>query len=107
MDLPVVVIRISNRSCCIFAVVALFKRLKMKKQLFATLISLFVMGSVFAQCPMCKTALTSGRDKQKKYERQVGDGLNGGILFLMSVPYVLAAGAGFAFYKNGGFKKKD
>lgn len=101
------VVRIGNGSCCIFAVITLFIGLKMKKKLFATLISLFVVGSVFAQCPMCKTALTSGRGKQKKYERQVGDGLNGGILFLMSVPYVLAAGAGFAFYKNGGFKKKD
>ena len=107
MDFPALVVCIGNGSYCIFATSTLSKRLKMKKQLFATLIALFMMGSVFAQCPMCKTALTSGRDKQKKYERQVGDGLNGGILFLMTVPYVLAAGAGFAFYKNGGFKKKD
>lgn len=79
----------------------------MKKSITAVFMTLFLMGSVWSQCPMCKTALTSGRDKEKKYERQVGDGLNGGILFLMSVPYVLAAGAGFAYYKKGGFKKKN
>lgn len=74
-----------------------------------TLVLVFMMlGSVaFSQCPMCKTALTSGRKEHaNKYQRQVGNGINKGILFLMSVPYVLVAGAGFAFYKHQLKKKK-
>lgn len=78
----------------------------MKKRLFLSLLSLLLIGLSWSQCPMCKTALTSGRATGKnKYERQVGDGINKGILFLMSVPYVLVAGAGFAFYQSN-LKKK-
>ena len=78
----------------------------MKKRLFLSILSLVFIGLSYSQCPMCKTALTSGRKQGKqKYERQVGDGINKGILFLMSVPYVLVAGAGFAFYKSN-LKKK-
>lgn len=78
----------------------------MKKRLFLSLLSLLFVGLSWSQCPMCKAALTSGRATGKnKYERQVGDGINKGILFLMSVPYVLVAGAGFAFYKSN-LKKK-
>jgi len=84
----------------------MFKLNSMKKRLFTLVITLFAIGFIYAQCPMCKTALTSGRKTGKqKYERQVGDGINAGILFLMSVPYVLVAGAGFAFYKSN-IKKK-
>ena len=78
----------------------------MKKLVFIFCFSFSSILSSNAQCPMCKTALTSGRKTGKqKYERQVGDGINAGILFLMSVPYVLVAGAGFAFYKSN-IKKK-
>lgn len=78
----------------------------MRKRLFLSLLSLLFVGLSWSQCPMCKAALTSGRTNGKnKYERQVGDGINRGILFLMAVPYVLLAGAGFAFYKSN-LKKK-
>lgn len=79
----------------------------MKKKLAIGLFTLCMVGFSWAQCPMCKTALTSGRaEGKKRYERQVGDGINKGILFLMSVPYVLVAGAGFAFYKHNTNKNK-
>jgi len=78
----------------------------MKKVVGLVLVSIFLVSSAFAQCPMCKTALTSSRKEGvNKYDRQVGNGINKGILFLMSVPYVLVAGAGFAFYKSNQKKK--
>ncbi len=79
----------------------------MKKQLILFTTTFLLVGLSWSQCPMCKTALTSGRKTGKhRYERQVGDGINKGILFLMSVPYVLVAGAGFAIYKSNLKKKK-
>ncbi len=78
----------------------------MKKVSTLLLMSTLFFGTVYSQCPMCKTALTSSRKEGvNKYERQVGNGINKGILFLMSVPYVLVAGAGFAFYKSNQKKK--
>ena len=78
----------------------------MKKVSALLLLSVFVIGSTFSQCPMCKTALTSSRKEgANKYDRQVGNGINKGILLLMSIPYVLVAGAGFAFYKSNQKKK--
>ncbi len=53
-----------------------------------------------AQCAMCRAAL-QGEDAQAKAE-----GINNGIVFLMIVPYVLVAAAGFAVYKIKYGKKK-
>lgn len=80
--------------------------INMKKVSTLLLITTLFIGSTYSQCPMCKTALTSARKEGvNKYDRQVGNGINKGILFLMSVPYVLVAGAGFAFYKSNQKKK--
>lgn len=77
----------------------------MKKYiLFFFLLSFGMMG-LYAQCPMCKTALSSNRKGHQKYERQVGGGINKGILFLLSAPYILAAGVGVVYY-NAQKKKK-
>lgn len=78
----------------------------MKKVIVSTVFLALMVTAAFAQCPMCKASLTSGRKSKNKFERNVGDGINSGILFLMSVPYVLVAGAGFAFYKTA-LKKKS
>lgn len=76
------------------------------KKVSILLLTILFIGSAYSQCPMCKTALTSSRKEGvNKYDRQVGNGINKGILFLMSVPYVLVAGAGFAFYKSNQKKK--
>jgi uncharacterized paraquat-inducible protein A len=78
----------------------------MKKYCTILILVIGLSGASQAQCPMCKTALTSGRKEgASKYQRQVGNGINKGILFLMAVPYVLVAGAGFAFYKHQSKKK--
>ncbi len=80
----------------------------MKKSVLIAVLTLGFTLNAYGQCPMCKAALTSGRKtKSSQYERQVGNGINKGILFLMSVPYVLVAGAGFALYKANEKKKRS
>lgn len=80
----------------------------MKKFILITVLTLGLAFDGYSQCPMCKAALTSGRKtKASQYDRQVGNGINKGILFLMSVPYVLVAGAGFALYKANTKKKRN
>jgi len=60
---------------------------------------------VSAQCPMCKTALMSNINGGKK--GKVGNGINKGILFLLSAPYFLLGTAGFVWYRNNGKKKAN
>jgi len=66
-------------------------------------ILILVLLSIFtvdAQCPMCKAALTSNRDHKHKNDKSFGDGINKGILFLLSAPYILLGTAGFVYYKT-------
>jgi hypothetical protein len=69
------------------------------------LIALFVNFSIItevnAQCSMCRQAAESGI---KKGEVQ-GRGLNRGILFLMSSPYILG-GTAFVIYRSNKRKQK-
>jgi ABC-type dipeptide/oligopeptide/nickel transport system permease component len=54
------------------------------------LTALFVINTsnIFAQCAMCKAAVESNVSSSSQH---VGKGLNTGILFLMSIPYILLA----------------
>ncbi len=54
--------------------------------------------SASAQCVMCRSTVESNRadDKLSKF----GNGLNKGILFLMSVPYILVGTVGFLWYRS-------
>jgi hypothetical protein len=74
----------------------------MKKAIILTalLINFSVITEVNAQCSMCRQAAESGI---KKGEVQ-GKGLNRGILFLMSIPYILG-GTAFVIYKRN--KRKN
>lgn len=99
---------ISDISYQIFILPNLILYQVMKKFILITALTLGLAFDGYSQCPMCKAALTSGRkSKASQYERQVGNGINKGILFLMSVPYVLVAGAGFALYKANAKKKRN
>jgi hypothetical protein len=54
----------------------------------------------FSQCAMCRrTAETNQTENTKS-----GHGLNKGILYLLSIPYVLGGIGLFAWYRN---RKKD
>ena len=70
---------------------------------------LFVLFAAFsapranAQCPMCKTSVESAmKDKNNKK----GKGLNTGILYLLSMPYLAVGVVGLGWYMNSRKKKK-
>lgn len=76
----------------------------MKKAKF--IISIIVLFFIFianvnAQCAMCRA---NAESNLKSKENNVGRGLNHGILYLMSVPYLMGGVAAIIWYKN---RKKD
>ncbi len=70
-------------------------------------ISGLIASDVAAQCPMCKTALKSNMEGKSQSTKPVGKGINKGILFLLSMPYVLVGTAGFVWYKNSRRRKQN
>ncbi len=57
----------------------------------------FSMQDAHAQCAMCKATLESNA---KTGTSNVGAGLNAGILYLMSIPYILFGVIAFLWYKS-------
>ncbi len=53
-----------------------------------------------AQCPMCRMSAESNLE----HGGTTGRGLNKGILYLLSLPYLLVGALGFIWYKN---RRKD
>ncbi len=51
---------------------------------------------LWAQCPMCKMAAESNL----REGGTAGKGLNAGILFILSLPYILIGSIGFAWWRN-------
>jgi hypothetical protein len=71
---------------------------------FTLLILLFTLVAsdvLFAQCAMCKAVAES---EQEAGTMQMSNGLNAGILYLMSIPYIMVAIAGVWFYRR--YKKQ-
>jgi hypothetical protein len=61
-------------------------------------LSLFTINESNAQCAMCKATAESN---MKDGRSTVGRGLNSGILFLMAIPYMMAAtGLGIWYYNK-------
>ena len=58
-------------------------------------VSLLFSQRLAAQCPMCQTALTQSEEGQQRWAR----GVNAGILFLFTVPYVIVGIAAFVIYR--------
>jgi hypothetical protein len=75
----------------------------MKRGLVTFALIFFSGISVYAQCPMCKAALTMDRDHAKS-KPVVGNGINKGILLLLATPYILVGTAGVFFYQ---YKRKQ
>ena len=50
-----------------------------------------------AQCAMCKAVLESN---MQSGEDAMGKGINGGIIYIMFVPYIIIAVAGYFTYKH-------
>lgn len=60
---------------------------------FFLFLSSIFFNNAFAQCAMCRASLeSSGQEKQ-------AEALNDGIVYLMVIPYVLVAVAGFFIYR--------
>lgn len=76
----------------------------MKKAIIILTISSMVILSqdLLAQCPMCKTALSSARDNGSS----VGSSLNNGILYLLALPYTIAAIFGIIWYRHSRIQKR-
>lgn len=55
-----------------------------------------------AQCTMCKTQVEASRTDKEGYDTS---GLNKGILYLMTIPYLLIGTVGFWWYRNNRKKK--
>jgi LPXTG-motif cell wall-anchored protein len=69
----------------------------MRKIVLLLLVAVVVgAGDVMAQCAMCKAVVESNVDAGGS----VGGGINNGIMYLMGVPYILIATAGFFIYRN-------
>ncbi|RSK45663.1 hypothetical protein [Hymenobacter perfusus] len=56
-----------------------------------------------AQCAMCKTQVEASRQEKDGYDTT---GLNKGILYLMTIPYVLIGTVGFFWYRHSQQQKK-
>lgn len=61
------------------------------------LISLIFVVDADAQCAMCKAVLESN---MQSGEDAMGKGINGGIIYIMFVPYIIIAIAGYFTYKH-------
>ena len=68
--------------------------------IFIFLICLFITIEIDAQCPMCRMAAESNLE----HGGTEGKGLNKGILYMLSMPYLMVAGFAYLWWKN---KKQD
>lgn len=68
--------------------------------LFILIATTALAPQVKAQCSMCTISAEQGT----KNGNTQGKGLNSGILYLLSIPYLLIAGVGVLWYKN--YRKK-
>lgn len=64
--------------------------------LFSILLSVYVLPAS-AQCSMCRRVAESNMEEAGEVR---GKGLNTGILYLMSVPYVMAGVVGFVWWRK-------
>lgn len=64
----------------------------MKQKVLFSIISFFVFMTTNAQCAMCRAVLESEEGQS------TAKGVNNGIIYLMSIPYILIGGLGFLIY---------
>ena len=74
----------------------------LKAFLFFFILSMFLLSSnMYAQCAMCTATVESNL----KSGGTTGSGLNGGIMYLLAVPYLAMAAIGILWYKK--YRKKN
>lgn len=72
--------------------------MKNKKNISFLILMLLLINNaaVFAQCAMCKTTATSDLEGGGT----IGTGLNSGIFYLMSIPYLILMVGGYFFFRK-------
>jgi len=81
------------------------KKLVVKSFFVAVLALLFGLAplAASAQCTMCKTQVESSRTEKDGYDFS---GLNKGILYMATIPYLLMGAVGYFWYRNTHASKK-
>ena len=69
----------------------------MKKGIVLFVLSVIFQISTFAQCSMCKAVVESIKDKNAA---EIAEGLNFGILYIMSIPYILMVVIAWVFFRK-------
>ena len=73
---------------------------KFKTVFFGICLFFFEISS-YAQCAMCRAALTSEGNVEK------AQAVNDGIVYLMAIPYILVGGIGYYIYRMRKKKKQE
>lgn len=74
------------------------------KSIFLTALFFFLnQGISYSQCAMCRTTI---ENNVSNGETTIGAGLNMGILYLLSMPYLLAMVLGYLWYRHAKSRKK-
>jgi hypothetical protein len=77
----------------------------MKKLIFGLVFALLTLASLApaqAQCVMCKSQVEAAKQERDDFDPA---GLNRGIVYMMTVPYILMGAVGFFWYRRTHPKK--
>ena len=75
----------------------LYRRVCLSSVILVTMLGLVLLPEMTdAQCSMCRAVTESNQHADDAFT--VGNGLNNAIIYLMFMPYILAAIFGYAFY---------
>lgn len=69
---------------------------------FYIVVFIVIQAPAVAQCAMCRASI---ENNVSNGETSIGAGLNMGILYLFSMPYLIAAIIGFFWYRNAKKRK--
>jgi hypothetical protein len=72
---------------------------KAKRIISIIFLAVIMAGSAQAQCAMCRA---NAESNIKSGKNDIGKGLNRGILYLLSIPYLLGGAAAVIYFKNRG-----
>ncbi|WP_047548164.1 hypothetical protein [Psychroserpens sp. Hel_I_66] len=73
----------------------------MKQKIVISIFSMFLFIETNAQCAMCRAVLESEEGQS------TAEGVNDGIMYLMTIPYLLVGGIGFMIYWQFFRSKKE
>jgi hypothetical protein len=65
--------------------------------LFVCFLSFGTVTASYAQCAMCRATVESN---SKTEDQSIGKGLNAGIIYLMTIPYIAIGIVGYLWYRN-------